>query len=395
MRGAYLGGDRGRQLVRWALGVVVQVGLLACSDTVEDGVYACQAPGRDTDCPAGWYCRPDETHPMELRCHQSAGPPPPSAVGDVCGQDSECAVGHCSNGQCAPEGFAWIPPGTFFMGSPVYEPLRYVDEELHRVTITRPFLIGTTEVTQAEWEAVFPGSAPSYFSSCGDDCPVERVNLLEAMEYANARSEAEGLEACYTLDGCQNESEIGSGCPSTTANQGRSCSETDFATGLYQCTAVTFVGLDCEGYRLPTEAEWEYAARAGSTSAYPQVVVPEREACDDALNDVGWHECNSDNRTHPVGRLRPNLWGLYDTVGNVFEPVWDEYVPYGSLTFSHTDPIGIREDTGPMNVVLRGGAFDSHRRDCRNAFRGHGGSQGRSSVTGFRLARTVAAQGGT
>jgi formylglycine-generating enzyme required for sulfatase activity len=127
-----------------------------------------------------------------------------------------------------PAGYVRIARGTFMMGSPPDEGGREDDETQHRVTITRAYCMKATEVTHGEWQAVM-GSNPSEFTSCGANCPVENVSWEEAVGYANALSRREGLPECYSDS--------------------------------------TFSGLSCKGYRLPTEAEWEYAARAGTTAA--------------------------------------------------------------------------------------------------------------------------------
>ena len=124
------------------------------------------------------------------------------------------------------------PSRSFMMGSPESEPGRYEDEKQHRVTITRPFWLQTTEVTQGQWEAVMGGN-PSIFKSCGRDCPVEQVSWLDAVKYCNAVSKQEGLQPAYRISG----------------------------------ESVTW-DRNANGYRLPTEAEWEYAARGGTTTAF-------------------------------------------------------------------------------------------------------------------------------
>jgi len=253
--------------------------------------------------------------------------------------------------------FVRIPAGEFMMGSPPKEPGRDRDEgPAHRVQISRAFYLGRYEVTQGQWAAVM-GNNPSEFKQCGEMCPVERVNWWDAVVYANALSKKEGLEPCYELKGCR-------GKPGESL----------------KCTSVQFKGLKCKGYRLPTEAEWEYAARAGSKTRYSF------GDSDKQLGQYAWYSANSGGKTHPVGSLKPNAWGLYDMHGNVWELVWDWYAKgYGSQKPA-VDPLG--PATG-QNRVGRGGSWDFEARYSRSATRGYAVPGDRNDFVGFRLARTA------
>ena len=232
-----------------------------------------------------------------------------------------------------PAGYVRVTPGTFMMGSPDSEDGREDDESQHSVTITRPFCMNSTEVTQAEWQAVM-GSNPSKFTSCGANCPVEQVSWEDAVAYANALSRREGLPECYA--------------------------------------GSTFSGLSCKGYRLPTEAEWEYAARAGTTGAtYGN------------LDSVAWYDENSGSATHPVGQKQPNAWGLYDMLGNVWEWTGDWYRTYPGTV---TDPLGA--GAGSYRVI-RGGSWIGLARGARAAHRLYDTPGGRGYYLGFRLSRTA------
>jgi len=255
--------------------------------------------------------------------------------------------------QTAPEGFVLLPAGSFMMGSPNNESGRDNDERQHEVTITHPFYMQTHEVTQGEWETLMENN-PSYFSSsgdganCGSDCPVETVNWWEALAYANALSNSEGLEECYVLSGCENR-----------------------AGNDMECTDV-LLNSDC-GYRLPTEAEWEYAARAGTRTAF---YSGERTP-----DDIAWHgEDWNTGSTHQVGQLEANSWGLYDMSGNVFEWCWDWYGSYESSPV--TDPMG--PDSGSPRV-LRGGAWIYSYSSVRSARRYFYSPNNRRRYSGFRL----------
>ena len=249
-----------------------------------------------------------------------------------------------------PDGYSRIEPGTFSMGSPVEEVGHEADEPQHLVTITRAFCMGQREVDQGTWWDQM-GSNPSRYQGLAEDpdcwppaCeppnepgldfPVERVSWDDVVLYANALSRREGLAECYT--------------------------------------GSTFVGLDCSGYRLPTEAEWEYAARGGTTTAtYGD------------LDAVGWYNGNSLGRPHAVGRKAPNGFGLYDMLGNVREWTGDWY---GNYPRTVTDPTGPAAGT---YRVFRGGSWLGEALWARAADRGTEAPDGRYGNRGFRLARTT------
>jgi formylglycine-generating enzyme required for sulfatase activity len=248
-----------------------------------------------------------------------------------------------------PEGYVRIEPGEFTMGSPEDELGRFGDETQHRVTVTRAFALKATEVTQAEWRAVM-GTDPSGFADCGDTCPVEQVSWFDAVDYVNRVSDAEGLPRCYADD-----------------------------------VDRTFAGLDCTGYRLPTEAEWEYAARAGTQTAYHTGVNTQTDCNDDPnLNLAGWYCGNSGDTTHPVGQKQVNAWGLYDMHGNVWEWVhdWGAAYPAGAVV----DPAG--PASGELRVD-RGGSWGDFAQSVRSALRFRNSPAFRGSFLGFRPSRSL------
>ena len=221
------------------------------------------------------------------------------------------------------EGFVWIQPGIFVMGSPMSEPDRWDDETHHTVTLTQGFWLSDHEVTQAEYQAVM-GNNPSSFK--GDVLlPVEQVSWDDAVLY------------CQKL------------------------TDRERATG--RITAQ-------QAYRLPTEAEWEYAARAGTIGAlYGE------------LDAIAWWAGNSGWDTHVVKQKLPNAWGLYDMIGNVWEWCGDWYDNYPSGTV--TDPVG---PSSGSNRVIRGGGWDGVAGFARSAYRGGFVPGGRNYFLGFRPA---------
>ena len=230
-------------------------------------------------------------------------------------------------------GYVRIEPGRFTMGSPGGAEGRDDDEVRHEVRITRAFALKKTEVTQGEWKAVM-GNNPSLFKDCGDDCPVEQVSWLDTLDFLNKLSDREGLQRCY--DG------------------------------------ERFAGLDCTGYRLPTEAEWEYAARAGTTG--------DRHG---PLDDVAWYSGNSGFKTQRVGTKRANAWGLHDMMGNVWEWTQDWYGAYSGAASDPTGPA-----SGELRV-FRGGSWSLVARRARSAGRLRYSPAFRSDFLGFRPSRSL------
>jgi len=226
----------------------------------------------------------------------------------------------------------WIEQGTFTMGSPEDELGRYDDETQHEVTLTQGYWLGKYEVTQAQYEAVM-GTNPSGFK--GDDLPVQKVSWNDATEF---------------------------------------------------CTKLTAIekaaGRLPEGYEytLPTEAQWEYACRAGTTTSLNSGKNVTSTECPE-MDEVGWYKCNSDDKTHLVGQKKPNAWGLYDMHGNVYEWCLDWYEDYADSAV--TDPTG--PETG-YSRMIRGGGWNEDATFCRSAFRNYVIPTANDSYIGFRVA---------
>ena len=237
-----------------------------------------------------------------------------------------------------------IPDGEFWMGSPDSDPEACDDEKSrHEVEIRQAFYLGVTPVTQAQFAEVM-GKDPSHFKDQPAN-PVERVTWYDAVAFCNKLSRAEALPPYYLVAGAKRVQVRG--------------------------------GL---GFRLPTEAEWEYACRAGTETRY--------SFGDDAtlLDRLGWYASNSVGRTHPVGQKSPNAFGLYDMHGNLWEWCWDGY---DRFYYQHSlDDDELSMETAAYRVV-RGGSWNDLAPEVRSASRYKLSPEVRFNFVGFRVARGI------
>lgn len=264
----------------------------------------------------------------------------------------------------APENFVLIKGGTFQMGSPDTEAWRSDDETQHNVTVS-DFYMSVYELTQKEYREI-TGENPSSFS--GDDLPVENISWMDAIRYCNTRSEKENLTPVYTVDG---------------------------GTVTWDRTA--------DGYRLPTEAEWEYACRAGTATPFNT----ENSISAEEANYYGHYPYEIEDNYFSQGNLStkpgeyrqttvavnsfsPNKWGLYNMHGNVGEWVWDYYGDYS--TKAQTDPTGA--ESGTLRVY-RGGGWNDFAKNMRSAYRATMEQNKGSFNIGIRLVRNAVAGNGS
>ena len=209
--------------------------------------------------------------------------------------------------------FVLVPAGTFQMGK---------SGKQHQVTINKPFYMQKTHVTQGQWNKIM-GSNPSFFKNCGDDCPVENVSWNDVQEFISKLNNMEGTDK----------------------------------------------------YRLPTETQWEYAARSGGKQEEFAGT-----SCESDLGDYAWYKVNSGNKTHPVGQKKPNGLGLYDMSGNVWQWVnWYDNYTAGQY------PVG---PSANSFQVRRGGSWLNDAEVCRTTYSHPDTPTFRSDRIGFRLARS-------
>ena len=275
--------------------------------------------------------------------------------------------GSWDNGYLPPSDWVRIPAGSFTMGSPASEPCRGPNETERRITLSRALLVWPTEVTQSQFYRLM-GYNPSTFGPAGIQggcataaCPVEEVTWHQAASYCNARSDEAALPRCYTCTGAEGKTS----CVEAASHQKR-----------------TFPG--CPGYRLPTEAEWEYTYRAGTTTSLYNGTPTTCGAASPQADAIAWNRHNANMKTHPVATKAPNAWGLYDMAGNLWECNHDgkhDEPPKESI-----DPVGVAE--GTLKVV-RGGSWSESWEYGRGAQGTGFRAEARGNYVGFRCVRAL------
>ena len=268
-------------------------------------------------------------------------------------------------GVVVPEGFVLIPAGTFQMGSKDGEDS---NKPVHEVTITKPFYMGKYEVTQAEYEVYcsYGSSSPSSSYGDGDNYPTYYVSWYDALVYCNKRSMAEGLTPCYSINDSPNPEDWGD--VPTSSN------------GTWNSVECNW---NANGYRLPTEAEWEYAARAGDNTVDSLTYSGTSDV--NELEKYAWYYDNSDYTTHEVGKKEANVFGLYDMSGNVWEWCWNCFTSeYDENTEGGSDPTGA---SAGSSRVSRGGGWNGSSDGCGVSYRDYYFPYHRLSSLGFRVVR--------
>jgi len=228
-------------------------------------------------------------------------------------------------------GMIYCPSGSFTMGHEDQS-----DNKPRMVIIDRSFLLGETEITQELYEKVM-GNNPSCFQNRPQN-PVEDVSWVDAIKFCNKLSELQGLDECYT----KNPKSLDYGWDYDSSKN---------------------------GYRLPTEKEWEYAAKAGTQNLWAGT------SDESKLGDYAWFDENSNYSTEPIARKLPNEWGFYDMSGNVWEWCWDKYNPKG--------------DADAYRVRRGGSWYGGNASDLRSANRNNYSPGRRSNYLGFRVCRSI------
>lgn len=340
--------------------------------------------------------------------------------------------------------FILIPAGTFIMGSPEDETGRFSNETQYQVTLNQPFYMQTTEVTQGQWKAVM-GNNPSYFSSCGEDCPVEQVSWHDAEDFIKKLNnygqgiyrlptEAEweysaraGSKTAFINGNIASKSGIEpnlnqmgryhTGSLRTPPSSGHKMTNmsglhnlninnnpwnsvldnfanppppisqpTRTTSGQPRLNIAALNKCSEVTYYLPLEDEQNYSVRTGGTTTSANDDTDSASGSDPNLNEIGWYRQNAGKITHKVAQKSPNAWCLYDMHGNAYEWCSDGYDPSYPSGFV-TDPKGASSSVSYR--VRRGGYWGSEARYCRSAYRGNSYPDYRKNGLGFRIVKII------
>jgi formylglycine-generating enzyme len=291
----------------------------------------------------------------------------------------------------------WIrtEAGDFTFGAPESLGCRasQIDKEVP-VRLTRSFLMAATELTQAQWDAL---DYPNPSKPQGSNYPLNFVSFYEAAAWCNKLSLLEGLDTCYNLESCKNS--IGTGCGPKDPWEEEGCND---KSRVFHCDDASLHKYNnwyaCPGYRLPTTAEWEYAAKAGTdTHTYGGDLIYENHGhCQEqpTLNDIAWYCFNSNDQIHEVAQKQPNPWGLYDMLGNLYEVV-DYFSDGSSLDYYASSSFDGSVYVDPMGKItgkrkdMRGGAFDYTGCYVNPTWQSGTGPYDRLHFQGFRPVRSI------
>ena len=297
------------------------------------------------------------------------------------------------------DGFIFIPAGRFWMGSPSgcpgpsgypgnceLELGRGADEGLHEVTLTHDFEMMQLEVSQTNFYNV-SGHKPSEFSQkYGNGYPVETVTWFDAVVYCNQLSARSFYPQCYTINNieCKDDSENDPDSDMCKLRGGVGYA----SVGISESYDKIY---DCPGYRLPTEAEWEYAARAGSLTALYTGENTVGNNCEEDVNliPLAWycyHKSSNGETTYQGGLKQPNGFNLYDMLGNVREWIWDRHGEYPEVVGSLINPV---DESSGNKRIWRGGSYVNGVLECRCAFRDSMFPDNAASDMGFRVVRSL------
>ena len=348
-------------------------GVIDSSEACDDGNSVDDGNGCSKDCQRVGFCGDGVIQ---------------SAV-ESCEDGNQVNGDGCSNNCISEKGYVLIAPGSFTMGD-----ADILGAYPREANIKHSFLMMQYEVTQRQWLELTGNNPSSYpfckeecreqceqtpllcADDCWEDCPVENITWYDAIDYCNRLSKSVGLAPCYTFQPGEQ---------------------------IFDPVQVIFSGAECLGYRLPTEAEWEYAVRAGTTGAYYSASESSLGDPNDPcpanadLDAIGWYCNNSDYLTRPVGQKNPNEWGLYDMNGNVAEWVWDWYNSFLLSDEGYIiDDAGTIYDpntiTGPISGddrIKKGGDKNSTPAQARSASRSAHSPNGKYNGLGLRVVRTA------